>query len=187
VTEQRVWFGSQGPFLYDDTDAYGSGITDPTDPEYDSTLLHGIRVSDQMYVETAPSQTQHVLRYGDWLSALTHEAVSAVGALTEGELVTLTGSGWYKAVGNDEARPAHAVVTGTSSPYRAQFLGRVLVKLDASSYPVGSALFLSTSSGCASHRPLSGALLQYIGFVVEAAASGFAYVMFNPERGVIAP
>lgn len=57
---RKFYVGTHGPFYYDDAD----NIDDP-DGDFAGETRHGLSVQQQLLVETAPSQANHVLRQGD--------------------------------------------------------------------------------------------------------------------------
>jgi len=185
MAEKRVWVGSVGPSLYDDTDIYGSGL-DPADPEYDTTTLRGIRTTGQMIVEQAPTVANEVLRLSDLLALLTHTAVAGDGTIAVGDLVTLSSSGWLKAWSKVDSRVAHGVVTAIAgSSYSVQLLGVVTLAVVADDYPIGAPLYLSDTPGKASQAPASDGTIQYIGFKIASGAAGFASAMLNPVPTIL--
>lgn len=64
MAEKRVWLGSVGPYLYEDTDQYNPNPDDPDSIE-DLTSLYGIRTEGQIKVETAPTTDDEGVRYQD--------------------------------------------------------------------------------------------------------------------------
>ncbi len=60
---QKIYIGSVGPFLYEDTDPVNDVDGDFVGEDY-----HAIVTSGQMYVGTAPTNPNHVARYDDLIS-----------------------------------------------------------------------------------------------------------------------
>lgn len=57
MAEKKIYFGSVGPFLYDDTDTI-----DDVDGDFAGETYEAVVTSGQLYVETAPSKDEHVVR-----------------------------------------------------------------------------------------------------------------------------
>lgn len=60
MAEQKVWIGSVGPFLYDDTD-----MIDDVDGDLPTATHSGLVTTGQMIVSEAPSTDDNVLRMQD--------------------------------------------------------------------------------------------------------------------------
>lgn len=81
MAEQKVWMGSVGPFLYDDTD-----LIDDVDGDMPSATHSGIVTTGQMIINQAPSVDGNVLRMQD---------VTNAAHLTYDEgLLAMTGNGF---------------------------------------------------------------------------------------------
>lgn len=78
MATQKVYIGSVGPFLYDDA----APIDDP-DGDMAGENCKAIATPDQLYVGTAPSDPDHVLRLDDvtTITAAIKEAVWPIGSI----------------------------------------------------------------------------------------------------------
>jgi hypothetical protein len=113
MAEQKVYFGSLGPMLYDDTD-----LIDDVDGDFAGESYHGITTSGQMIVGGAPAGDYELLRKIDLLNLMYpigHIWISATvtnpGTIVGGTWVAVTG---YFLVGykNGDADFGVAGVTG---------------------------------------------------------------------------
>lgn len=59
MTIRKVYFGSRGPFLYDDTD-----LINDADGDFAGMYYSGV-VAEQMIVTEAPTDPSHVARLSD--------------------------------------------------------------------------------------------------------------------------
>ncbi|MBE9592277.1 MAG: hypothetical protein IMF19_02245, partial [Proteobacteria bacterium] len=66
MAEQKVYIGSVGPFLFDDTDPIND-LDDEGNPSGDFTdeLYRALATTGQIYLETAPAFDEEVMRLGD--------------------------------------------------------------------------------------------------------------------------
>lgn len=60
MAEQKVYYGTVGPFLYEDTD-----LIEDADGDFASETYEALVTSGQLYVATAPTKSQHVVRLAD--------------------------------------------------------------------------------------------------------------------------
>ena len=81
MAEQKIYIGSHGPFLYDDTDP----IDDP-DGDFAGESMSGMALSGQMIVETAPSQANHIARKNEVDAILTGGVSSTIRVITNVQL-----------------------------------------------------------------------------------------------------
>ncbi len=93
MAEQKVWVGSVGPFLYDDSDPYDDEDGDLAGKDY-----VGIATTGKMIAETAPSGPNEVLRWQDNIngygSAIDVTIAGGVLTIDEGNLfIAITGEG----------------------------------------------------------------------------------------------
>jgi hypothetical protein len=94
VAQKKVWVGSVGPYLFEDTEVYA-------DPDIPGVVMHGLVTTSQIHVTEAATDPEHLVRVDDFLG-LMPQALDTTDSPTFASL-TLTVD---LAVGGD------AVVTG---------------------------------------------------------------------------
>jgi len=71
---KKIYFGSLGPYLYDDTD----DVNDP-DGDFSGLTRKGIVTDDQIYVGTAPTSDDHVVRLTDVSTTVLNKYIIETG------------------------------------------------------------------------------------------------------------
>lgn len=170
MAERKVWVGSSGPFLYDDTD-----LIDDEDGDLAGLSIASISTTGQMQVMTAPSINGHVLRMEDVTDAahLTYEEgvlnLTAAGYATPpavtgnyvklGKMVTLT-LATFVGVSNSTTFSAATLpasirpIANVNIPIVGQDNG--VTKLIVCVVGVGGSLFFQSTPGSNSSWTASG-------------------------------
>lgn len=88
MAEQKIYYGTVGPFLYEDTD-----LIEDADGDFAGETYEALVTSGQLYVATAPTKSQHVLRKIDILNIL-YPVGSVYISATATSPATLFGGTW---------------------------------------------------------------------------------------------
>lgn len=118
MAEQKLYVGSVGPFLYNDVDT----INDP-DGDFSGANYHGIATTGQIYVETAPTDPNHVMRFGDiFTPTLARRKLNS-------DVVLTTANTWYDILSETLAAGTWIIIGTTTIASPNNLVLRATVRL----------------------------------------------------------
>ena len=77
MAEQKIYIGSHGPFLYDDTD-----LINDADGDFAGESMCGLALTGQVIIETAPSQANHIARKNEVDAVLSSGLSTTIRVIT---------------------------------------------------------------------------------------------------------
>lgn len=164
MAKRKIWFGGQGPFIYDDTYVY---VDDPT------LTRRGGRIEGQILVDTAPSVDTEVVRLVDLKSVGYRQGTSDGSGIGSGKFARISAASIFTVGSNDTVQ--NSLVVGCAESNIAADTACVL-KFSGDmqnanwSFPggnIGAFAYLGSDGLPTAYRPSGGKVIIRLGIIKD--------------------